>query len=118
MGKSRTGRPDSLSASRTIWTWSANFAVGVEPAPKKPLPSRTARRRAVGADPPTQTGGEGVWEGLGAPGAVGRGPEHPPEGEGGRPAPAPHGARPPREPAPAPRRGGPEGGGGRPRAAW
>ena len=43
-----------------------NFAVGVDPAPKKPLPSRTARRSAVGPFPPNQIGGWGFWTGLGS----------------------------------------------------
>src|ERR1035441_8945409 len=57
MGKSSAGRPASASASRTIWTCSANAAVGADPAPKKASPSRTARRSAGSLDPPNHSGG-------------------------------------------------------------
>ena len=47
-------------------TCPANVAVGVEPAPKNPSPSRTARRSAAGPLAPIQTGGCGFWAGLGS----------------------------------------------------
>ena len=43
-----------------------NRAVGVDPAPKKPVPIRTARRSAVGLEPPSHSGGYGFWAGLGS----------------------------------------------------
>ena len=58
--------PRWASSSRTICTCSANRAVVVEPAPKKPSPSRTARRSAGGWLAPNQTGGAGFWNGLGS----------------------------------------------------
>ena len=69
MAKSAAGRPAAASASRTIWTCSANLTVGVEPAPKKPWPSRTARRSATGPFAPNHSGGCGFWNGLGSIGA-------------------------------------------------
>ena len=59
MGKSAASRPASASAARTIWTCSANLTVGDEPAPKKPSPSRTARRSAGSPFAPNQSGGYG-----------------------------------------------------------
>ena len=43
--------------------------MGVEPAPKKPWPSRTARRSATGPFAPNHSGGYGFWNGLGSIGA-------------------------------------------------
>jgi hypothetical protein len=40
--------------------------VGDDPAPKKPSPSRTARRSAASALPPIQIRGYGFWNGFGA----------------------------------------------------
>jgi hypothetical protein len=66
MGKSAGDSPACAASSRTAATCSANAAVGEDPAPKKPSPSRTARRSAAGAEPPTQSGGCGFWNGLGS----------------------------------------------------
>src|SRR5262249_56267083 len=103
MGKSAAGRPDSASASRTTWTCSANLAVGADPAPKKPWPSRTARRSADGALAPNQIGGGGFLEGFGSPAPALRFPDHPPQGEPGcgRP-PLPTRTPPPTPPTPPP----------------
>src|SRR5256885_4552339 len=107
MGKPAAGRPASASASRTIWTWSANLAVGAEPAPKKPSPSRTARRSADGALAPNQIGGEGVWDGVGAPAPPLPFPNTPPQGKRGAGPPPLLTPRPPRDPPTPPPRAPP-----------
>ena len=68
-GKLSGGRPASASASRTTLTCSANRAVGEDPAPKKPSPSRTARLSAGSLAPPNHSGGYGFCSGLGSIGA-------------------------------------------------
>jgi hypothetical protein len=66
MGKLSADRPASASAARTTVTCSANLAVGLDPAPKKPSPRRTARRSAGSLAAPNQSGGCGLQNGLGS----------------------------------------------------
>ena len=60
----RAGRPGQRLAHDL--DLAANFPVNVDPAPKKPSPSRMARRSAAGPAPPNQIGGCGCWAGLGS----------------------------------------------------
>ncbi|HSZ42162.1 MAG TPA: hypothetical protein VK817_19570 [Trebonia sp.] len=64
--KPDAGRPAAASASRTVRTCAANASVVDDPAPKKPSPSRTARRSAVSLAPPNHSGGYGRCSGFGS----------------------------------------------------
>src|SRR5690242_3194250 len=65
-GPNPLARPAAASSARTTATWSANAAVGDDPAPKKASQSPTPRRTAASADPPNHSRGYGFWNGLGS----------------------------------------------------
>ena len=48
---------DPLALERTVDQFNLHAAVGEDPAPKKPVPSRTARRSAGSLAPPNHSGG-------------------------------------------------------------
>src|SRR3972149_6186428 len=80
IGKAAGSRPASSRSLRSICTSSANFAVESEPAPMNASPIWAVRLRAFGWWAPNQSGGGGVFTGLGFPeGVLGR-EKSPPQG--------------------------------------
>src|SRR2546430_6501350 len=101
MGKAGVSRLASVSNPRRTLTSSANLTVESEPAPMKPSPIWAVRLSALGWWAPNQSGGGGVFPGVGAPARVGGVEKSPPQGGGGS---LPRGVLPPRPPPQRPAR--------------